>query len=112
MNKEEVKTYNKKYYQANKAIIAEKAKKKAVCPFCERSVYLVNLELHKLTKLCKNRERAIFEDKLRLLKSSGRINIVVKPEIFTKTMEELCNDLQSKDYTEGEFCSDTSKEDV
>ena len=45
MNKEEVKTYNKKYYQANKAIIAEKAKKKAVCPFCERSVYLVNLEL-------------------------------------------------------------------
>ena len=69
MNKEEVKTYNKKYYQANKAIIAEKAKKKAVCPFCERSVYLVNLELHKLTKLCKNRENAIKADRERRLKA-------------------------------------------
>ena len=97
MNKEEVKTYNKKYYQANKAIIAEKAKKKAICPFCDRSVYLVNLELHKLTKLCKNRERAIIEDKLRLLKSSGRVNIVVNPDITTTTMEELFNDITSKE---------------
>ena len=97
MNKEEVKTYNKKYYQANKAIIAEKAKKKATCPFCDRSVYLVNLELHKLTKLCKNRERAIIEDKLRLLKSSGRVNIVVNPEITTTTMEEFFNDITSKE---------------
>ena len=97
MNKEEVKTYNKKYYQANKAIIAEKAKKLAICPFCDRSVYLVNLELHKLTKLCKNRERAIIKDKLRLLKSSGRVNIVVNPEITTTTMEELFNDITSKE---------------
>ena len=97
MNKEEVKTYNKKYYQANKAIIAEKAKKKAICPFCDRSVYLVNLELHKLTKLCKNRERAIIEDKLRLLKSSVRVNIVVNPDITTTTMEEFFNDITSKE---------------
>ena len=97
MNKEEVKTYNKKYYEANKAIIAEKAKKKAICPFCDRSVYLVNLELHKLTKLCKNREKAIIEDKLRLLKSSGRVNIVVNPDISTTTMEEFFNDITSKE---------------
>ena len=97
MNKEEVKTYNKRYYEANKAVLAEKAKKKATCPFCDRTVYLVNLELHKLTKLCKNREKAIIEDKLRLLKSSGRVNIVVNPDISTTTMEEFFNDITSKE---------------
>ena len=69
MNKEELKIYNKNYYETNKTTLAEKAKKKAECPFCNRVVYVVNMEDHKLTKLCKNRENAIKADRERHLKA-------------------------------------------
>ena len=62
MSEEDVKTYNKKYYEANKDVLLEKAKKKEECPFCHRVVYVVNMADHKLTKLCKRRETALIED--------------------------------------------------
>jgi len=52
--KQNVKLYNRMYYQHNKSRIAEGILKKEMCGTCKRVVNHQNMPKHKRSKLCRN----------------------------------------------------------
>ncbi len=67
MTPEERIAYNKVYYDKHRTIILQKALKKVVCQFCNRSVIYNTLPKHKKSNICKKKQLELNEDKQRLL---------------------------------------------
>jgi hypothetical protein len=70
VNTKEPMSYNKIYYEQNKARLQEKYKTRVKCQLCDKDVAKSSLTLHYKTKLCKSRQ----EIKLKQIINNNIIN--------------------------------------